>query len=217
MTELLRGQAAGDRQAVDKVPESEARDHPYDKVDRAMRASLARATAGVSPHSIMATWMDWAVHLSRSPGRQLELVERATRNASKLWAHATDLAMGKSPEPPFHPRAQDHRFAADEWRKTPFAAWQQAFLSTQDWWQAATEEMPGIAPRDAERAQFQVRQALDLISPSNFPWSNPEIIKRTLQTGGRNLVEGGTHFLEDLARTATQQQEPAPACHEIGN
>ncbi|WP_372573540.1 PHA/PHB synthase family protein [Ruegeria jejuensis] len=216
MNELQPGKLEVDRYPANTKPEPETPGHPYDKLDRAMRAALARATAGVSPHSIMATWMDWAVHLGRSPGRQTELAERAAHNMSKLWAHASALAMGASPEPPFSPRAQDHRFTDAGWQKAPFALWQQAFLSAQDWWQAATDDMPGIAPRDAERAQFQVRQALDFISPSNFPWLNPEIIDRSLQTGGRNLVEGGAHFLEDLARTATQQHEPPPEGYEIG-
>ncbi|MES0863417.1 alpha/beta fold hydrolase [Ruegeria sp. SCPT10] len=190
--------------------------HPYEKLDRATRAALARATAGVSPHSIMATWMDWALHLGRSPGRQLELTERAARDTAKLWVYACEMAIGAKAAPPFQPRKQDHRFSAPGWQKVPFSLWQQAFLSAQDWWQAATDEMPGIAPRDAERAQFQIRQALDLISPSNFPWSNPEIINRTFQTGGRNLIEGSTHFLEDVAHTITQQHEPAPQGYKVG-
>lgn len=140
--------------------------HPYEKLDRASRAALARSTAGVSPYSIMATWMDWAVHLGRSPGRQLELAERAVANTAKIGQYATQLALSTKTEPPFSPRSQDHRFTDTDWQKAPYAQWQQAFLATQDWWQAATEPMPGIAARDAERAQFQVRQALDLFSPS---------------------------------------------------
>lgn len=51
--------------------------HPYRMLDRASRAALARMTGGASPHSVFAAWSDWALHLGRSPGRQLELVERA--------------------------------------------------------------------------------------------------------------------------------------------
>ena len=206
--------------AEDKIPAADTGQntprHPYEKLDRATRAALARATAGVSPHSIMATWMDWAMHLGRSPGRQLELTERAARDTAKLWVYACEMAIGAKATPPFQPRKQDHRFSAPGWQKAPFSLWQQAFLSAQDWWQAATDEMPGIAPRDAERAQFQIRQALDLISPSNFPWSNPEIINRTFQTGGRNLVEGSAHFIEDVAHTITQEHELAPQGYEVG-
>ena len=216
MTELSPERlSAKDEVSVENTGQNPSR-HPYGKLDRATRAALARATAGVSPHSIMATWMDWALHLGRSPGRQLELTERAARDAAKLWVYASEMAIGAKVAPPFQQRKQDPRFSALGWQKAPFSLWQQAFLSAQDWWQAATDEMPGIAPRDAERAQFQIRQALDLISPSNFPWSNPEIINRTAQTGGRNLVEGSAHFLEDVAYTITQEHAPAPQGYEVG-
>lgn len=190
--------------------------HPYDKLDRASRAILARATGGVSPHSIMATWVDWAVHISRSPGRQMELSELALTNAGRLWQFAYDLSTGAKPEPPFQSRAEDHRFDAPDWEKAPFALWQQTFLSTQSWWQAATETMPGVGQRDTERAQFQVRQALDVLSPSNHPLLNPEILKRTQETAGANLVEGGAHFLDDFLHALTQSRPNPPEGFEIG-
>ncbi|MCA0928138.1 PHA/PHB synthase family protein [Ruegeria profundi] len=216
MTELPPGKPIAEDKTTRAEPDPGTRGHPYEKLDRAMRAAMARATAGVSPHSIMATWMDWALHLSRSPGRQFELVEHAAKNTAKLSEYASKLAEGSKPTPPFETRTQDHRFSDPGWQKAPFSLWQQAFLSTQDWWQAATDSMPGIAPRDAERAQFQVRQALDLVSPSNFPWSNPEIIRRTMQTGGRNLIEGSAHFLEDFTHAVTQKHDLPPKGYELG-
>lgn len=190
--------------------------HPYDKLDRACRAALARATGGVSPYSIMATWMDWVLHLSRSPGRQYELCQRAMENATKLGHHAFDLAKGDPQQPPFQPHAHDHRFEAADWSKAPFACWQQAFLATQDWWRAATDSMPGIGQRDAERAQFQVRQTLDLFSPSNSPFLNPEIIRRTLESNGRNLVNGGGHFMHDALHAITQTRPDPPDGFALG-
>ncbi|MEO0703450.1 MAG: alpha/beta fold hydrolase [Pseudomonadota bacterium] len=186
--------------------------HPHKMLDRTVRAAVARLTAGVSPHSIIASWSDWALHLSRSPGRQLELAERAQRN---LWK----LASQTRPEadaPEFEPKPHDHRFAHPSWAKPPFNLWQQGFLAMQDWWDAATEEMPGLSKGDADRTRFQIRQALDLVSPSNFPWSNPEIIEATARTLGQNLIDGARHFSEDMFQTLTQTHKPAPEGFEVG-
>ncbi|WP_043920664.1 PHA/PHB synthase family protein [Jannaschia aquimarina] len=204
--------------ALVPVPDArnEAERHPHAILDRASRAALARLTGGVSPHSIIAAWQDWALHLSRSPGRQLELAELFAANFAKLGAHGMGAALPEGADPPFEPRPYDHRFDHPSWEKPPFAFWKQGFLAAQDWWDAATSTMPGLRKQDADRARFQVRQALDLVAPSNFPWLNPEIIEETATRGGWNLVEGAAHFAEDLTRTLLQAKKPAPEGYRIG-
>jgi polyhydroxyalkanoate synthase len=94
--------------------------------------------------------------------------------------------------------------------------WQQGFLALQDWWDHATEPMHGLRAEDAERTRFLARQTLDLISPSNFPLLNPEIIAETVRTGGRNLTEGAAHFSHDALKTLAGQRDPPPEGWQIG-
>jgi polyhydroxyalkanoate synthase subunit PhaC len=190
--------------------------HQYRTIDRAARAALARMTGGISPHSVVEAWTDWALHLGRAPGRQMELFELARASAAKLAAHTLATVAGTASDNPFSPKSYDHRFAHESWDRPPFNLWKQGFLAMQDWWDAATEVMPGLGQRDANRTRFQMRQALDLLSPSNFPWSNPEIIAETAKTRGRNLIEGAQHFTEDLVQTVTQSHKPAPEGYRIG-
>ncbi|WP_299566925.1 alpha/beta fold hydrolase [uncultured Sulfitobacter sp.] len=188
----------------------------HENLDRAMRAAMARLTGGISPHSVFEAWSDWALHLARSPGRQLELTERAQANALKLLAYAAGATTDKEVNAPFSPRHYDHRFVHPLWGKTPFNLWQQSFLATQDWWFHATQNMRGLRKQDADRMQFQVRQGLDLLSPSNFPWLNPEIIDQSVKTGGKNLIEGASVFADDMIQTLTQAHKPAPEGYRIG-
>lgn len=186
--------------------------HPYRGLDRAARASLARMTGGISPHSVFAAWSDWALHLARSPGRQLELFQRAQSNVTQLAAHALVPKTAQT----FKTRSHDHRFEHASWEKLPFSLWQQSFLAMQDWWDAATDDMPGLSSGDADRTRFQMRQALDLVSPSNFPWSNPEIIEETVKAKGQNLRDGAAHFAQDFIQTFTQAHKPTPEGFKIG-
>ena len=39
---------------------------------------------------------------------------------------------------------------------------------------------------------------VDVFSPSNIPWLNPEVIAATANTGGRNFVAGTVNMLNDL-------------------
>ena len=180
--------------------------------DRAARGVMARLSGGVSSHAFIEAWSDWAQHMARSPGRQLELVEHAQQNALKLMA----MMITPEAEAPFAPKAYDRRFNHPDWQKQPFRMWQQGFLAVQDWWDHATEPMRGLRPEDAERTRFLARQMLDLAAPSNFPMLNPEIIEATRNSGGRNLTDGLAHFTRDVTKTLTRQRDPAPKGYEIG-
>ena len=39
-------------------------------------------------------------------------------------------------------------------------------------------------------ARFAARNVLDLLAPTNFPWSNPAVLKESSISGGANLVKG---------------------------
>nr|WP_281242635.1 alpha/beta fold hydrolase [Salinihabitans flavidus] len=178
------------------------------------RAAFARMSGGVSSHAFTEAWSDWAQHLSRSPGRQLELAERAQRNVMRLMMAAS--GSGADTESSFKPKSYDHRFQHPGWQKMPFALWQQSFLAVQDWWDYATDPLRGMRQADADRTRFMARQLLDTVAPSNFPWLNPEIIEETTRRGGRNLTDGAANFTSDFVKTVTQVHQPAPEGFEIG-
>lgn len=187
---------------------------PRHTLDRSVRATMARLSGGVSAHAFIEAWTDWAFHLGESPGRQLDLIERAQQNAVKLMAHAAERDPGAAP--PFRPKPFDHRFDHPDWQKLPFRLWQQGFLAAQDWWDQATDHVRGLRPEDADRVRFMARQALDTVSPSNFPMLNPEIVAASVASGGRNLTEGAAHFAHDMVKTITQTHEPAPEGFRVG-
>jgi len=193
-----------------------AEPHPHHGLDRAAWAAAARMSGGLSPQAYIDAWSDWSVHLVRSPGRQLELMERACGNALKLTAHAAAAASGARGSAPFSPKAYDHRFTHPGWDAPPFSLWEQGFLATQDWWDAATDRMRGLRQQDSDRARFMARQLLDTVSPSNFPWLNPAILEATRDTGGRNLAEGAWHFARDVAGTIAGTHLPPPEGYRIG-
>ncbi len=192
--------------------------YPHAAFDRRMRAALARATGGVSPAATIESWGDWAMHLAAAPGRQADLVETAWKNTSAIWSWAiSGMATGDlSKDKPFTPSDHDHRFTHPGWGHAPFALWQQGFLATQDWWDKATQHIPGLPQHSAARMEFQFRQMLDCVSPSNHPLMNPEIVATTRETHGRNFVDGARHHAEDLERLISQEPKPIPEGYEIG-
>ena len=188
--------------------------HVHENLDQASRAAVAMIAGGVSLHAFIEAWGDWTLHIARAPGRQLELAEHGQENLAKLIKQAINATPDVPPA--FTPKPYDHRFKHPGWKKAPFNVWSQGFLAVQDWWDYATDHLRGLRPEDADRTRFMARQTLDMMSPSNFPVLNPEIIEQTMACKGANLAEGGTHFLHDYLNTIAQVHEPAPKGYEIG-
>ena len=198
------------------LPRRAAEAPSFETLDRLARAITARVTLGISPHAQYAAWSDWFSHLSRAPGRQLELALAAWRSAARLTSFVGRNALGQSPEPPFAPLDHDQRFSDPAWRMKPFVFLEQAFLAQEEWWRAATREVRGMTPSNAARVAFMARQLLDVMSPSNIPWLNPVIVERTVREAGGNLVRGMANWMEDSLRLLAAEPAPLSSQFRLG-
>jgi polyhydroxyalkanoate synthase len=170
----------------------------YENLDRLLHACQARLTYGISPAALRGAQMDWLVHLLNPPGKQLSLAQQAWQDGIRLGLYAGRLALGLKAGPPAPPEADDRRFADPQWQSLPFAPYAQGFLLAEGWWRAATSGVRGVTAQHERQVAFMARQLLDILSPANLPWSNPEVIRRTAQEGGRNLLRGLGYWLEDV-------------------
>ena len=170
-------------------------------IDRSLHAAMARFTAGLAPMTLIGAYNDWSAHLAASPGKQLQLGEKAVRKWLRLANYAARCALSREPvEPCIEPLAQDKRFAAEAWRKLPYALYYQAFLLEQQWWHNAMTGVRGVQPQHERMVAFGTRQWLDVFSPSNYLFTNPEVIERTEAESGMNFVRGWKNFAEDVER-----------------
>ena len=128
------------------------------------------------------------MHLAAAPGKQTELARKAARKWLRYLAYLARAAQGGECPECIEPLPQDSRFAGPEWKRWPFNAIQQAFLLTQQWWWNATTGVRGVTPHHEDVVTFTVRQMLDVWSPSNFPWLNPEVLRAAWSQGGLNFA-----------------------------
>lgn len=171
-------------------------------MDRAARATLGRATAGISPAALAAAYFDWATHLAFSPGKQLQLARKAWEKYARFMSYAVRCGLsGGGAGCCIEPLPQDRRFRSEAWQNWPFNLLSQAFLLNQQWWHNATTGVRGVTDQHERALEFVSRQMLDVVSPSNFVFTNPDVLEKTLAEGGLNLVRGFHNFVEDRERS----------------
>jgi polyhydroxyalkanoate synthase len=187
--------------------------HTY---DRMLRAIQARVTHGVSPLAIAEAWTDWAAHLATAPGKLAELGLHAGVAMTRLGLWLPAATAGLPHAPPARPAAGDTRFADAAWASWPFNAFVQAQLVTEAWWQATVHEVPGLTRRHQAEIGFMLRQLADMASPSNLPWINPVILRRTAAEGGLNLLRGAANWWEDIDRLLARKPPAGAEAFLVG-
>jgi len=180
-------------------------------LDRSLHAALARYTSGLSPMMLAGAYLDWAAQLAFAPGKRLQLAEKAVRKATRLATYVARTTVDPDGTPAcIEPLPQDHRFDAPGWRQPPFDLCYQAFLLTQQWWFNATTGVRGVTRAHESMVTFAARQLLDVVSPSNFILTNPEVLQRTLHSGGANLLQGWRNWMEDWERAVAGRPAHSP-------
>ena len=143
------------------------------------------------PFAIAQATSEFAVGLAMKPQDLMEVQLAAAQQWSAFW-NAT-----LSGEPSERPR--DRRFAAAEWQDDAY------YRAIRDAYLLASKQLRDVvALGDGKQGNtamvsFLLDQYLNAISPANFAATNPEVVKRTKETNGANLVQGFAHLLEDLA------------------
>jgi polyhydroxyalkanoate synthase len=170
-------------------PESPAR-----TLDRMLHNWQSRYTGGRSPSTVALAMLDWVAHAANAPFETAAMGHVALQQWQRLIRTATG-----GPES-IAPAAEDHRFASPAWRTPPYNLLTQAVLLGEEWWEQLIKNTPGVSRPNERIAAFTIRQRLDLLSPSNIPWLNPEVINATRESGGQNLVAGLQNFLRDQSR-----------------
>jgi polyhydroxyalkanoate synthase len=222
MNEASRSPAIADPAIPEKkevnaaVAETPSTASVFRTIDRLTSAGLARMTLGLSPAALTLAFADWAIHLAAAPGKQAELASEAWRDASRLVNHTVRSGVDRNAPCCVEPVASDDRFNHETWRRPPYRFWLQAFLLGEQWWRDATTNVQGVSSHHENVVAFAARQWLDVLSPANALWGNPEVVERTLATGGRNLLAGASNWLEDWRRTLNRQPPVGAEAFKIG-
>ena len=129
-------------------------------------------------------------------GGQASGVAAFWRQGLEAWGKLlTPMTAGEPAAP-----SKDKRFRDPAWDAAPFAQIRQAYETASAQLMAGVEALEGLDETQRERLRFSARMLSDAMNPANFPLTNPEVLKRTAETGGQNLVKGMGNMLADLSK-----------------
>ncbi len=133
-----------------------------------------------------------------------KLAERSLRmwqDYFSLWQNTVLKASGGEAPAVAEPGKSDNRFKGELWQNNlMFDYIKQSYLIAAQNIQKSVSEVEGLDPQTARKVRFFTRQYIDALAPTNFVLTNPEVLKATIETGGKNLLDGLNHLLQDIDR-----------------
>ena len=176
---------------------------------KAMAGLLARADAKMGPYSTASELTEAAKmmaeiarHWVTDPAKMAEAQGELLRGYVDLWNASVRRMLGEEVAPVAQPEPGDNRFKDAEWSRNPyFDYWKQLYLVTAHWAESLLAKTRGLDERTRLKAEFYLEQMLSAFSPSNFPMTNPEVLRETLATNAKNLVEGMSHLVADVEKS----------------
>jgi polyhydroxyalkanoate synthase len=143
--------------------------------------------------------------LTRAMGENRESVTQAQkawwRDATLLWESTALRILGGEAAPLVEPEHGDRRFRAEEWKTNEiFDFVKQSYLLTAKAAQDMVTNLDGLTPEERRRVAFFTKQFADAFAPTNFPLTNPDVLKATIASNGENLIAGLENLAADLAR-----------------
>jgi polyhydroxyalkanoate synthase subunit PhaC len=176
---------------------------------KVMSGLLERAEGKVGPMSAASDLMEVTKHFSEiarhwaaDPGKLVEAQGELVRNFLQLGSASKQRLLGGEAPTVMEPEPGDNRFKDPDWSRNPyFDFWKQSYLITTRWLEDLLDKTEGLDERTRQRAEFYLKQVASALSPSNFPLTNPEVLRETFASSGNNLVQGMANLAHDMEKS----------------
>jgi len=224
---LLPGSGVGlgagsthDQSATEEMPVSDSRkpsDNPYAEQLSAMTRSFTAlmeqnqsmigglveqsrkmmTPEDADPLDVASVFEKAGDRLARDPQRLMQANHELWTEHMALWQDMAVRLFREWPEDP--ETGKDRRFRHEDWAKNPlFEYIRKSYTITSRWMIKTITEVEGLDEEDRRKVQFHAELLADAFSPSNFFLTNPEAIRKMVETNGESLVKGMQNLVRDL-------------------
>ena len=165
----------------------------------------SQESPSLDPLHIGTAFLDMTAKLMANPTGLVQAQIGFWQDYMTLW-QSTARRMFAAPgtpagKPVIQTDPKDKRFKDELWKENEvFDFIKQSYLLSARYVQDVVGRAEGLDEKTAQKVDFYARQFIDAMSPSNFVLTNPEVLRKTAETGGENLLRGLNNLLADLER-----------------
>ncbi|MFW1676271.1 PHA/PHB synthase family protein [Pontibacter sp. JAM-7] len=143
------------------------------------------------------SWTELANRSWEDPTVWIKAFTDYQQGQMNLWKN---LLTGQQEDSVAAPARGDRRFQAEEWSANPvFDYIKQSYLLSSK----LLSEMAAnakLSDGEQKKLEFYTQQYIDAMSPTNFAFTNPEVLQQALESKGQSLVDGLKNLLGDLEK-----------------
>ena len=166
-----------------------------------LKRQAEEGPAKPAPMNIGAAFMEMTTRLMTNPQKLIEAQVGFWQDYMSLWQSTARRMMGMDGKAVIEGDPRDRRFKDEAWKDNEvFDFIKQSYLLSARYITDVVKQADGLEPATAQKVDFYSRQFIDAMSPSNFLLTNPEVLRKTAETGGENLIKGLNNLLADLER-----------------
>ena len=156
---------------------------------------------GLDGTKLGGTFVEMLTRLMSQPHELVQAQFQLWQDYVRLWQSTTQRMLGADVAPVIVPDRADRRFKDAAWNENAlFDFIKQSYLLSSKYLLDLTSQKEGLNDKTQQKLEFYTRQFVDMLAPSNFVVTNPEVLRVTLETRGENLLRGLKNMLEDLDR-----------------
>ena len=151
------------------------------------------------PLGLIPAFRALAASLAQHPERIVEAQFEAFQAYMQIWQQAASQWIGLDTSDDATSGAGDRRFKSDDWEANPFFSFMRGvYLVSAKSMFGLVHNAEDIDEKTKAKIEFYVKQYIDALSPTNFALTNPEVLRETVGTGGKNLLQGLKNYLADI-------------------
>jgi polyhydroxyalkanoate synthase subunit PhaC len=127
----------------------------------------------------------------------------AAANLQRQWSQVADFWKGVFSIPAAagaQPARRDRRFQDEAWQHSPYYDLIKTSYLTASKQLTEIVEQAQVDEKSKLQLRFYARQFIDAMSPSNFPATNPEVIRTAIRTRSGSLAAGMQNLIDDLQK-----------------